>query len=138
MAAFCDVAFTEIGVGELNLTSNWLWFWIFIWFDFGRLGDRWFRFLLKLKTFYGSIELRFWCRRHFFSLSTTYHVSNINSKLNGPEVVSTGFGIFDFNLNIPVRCTSGNRKLSVTLAVSKSFSEAFLEIIKPEPEQNDG
>lgn len=62
----------------------------------------------------------------------------MTQKLNGPEAVSTGFGSLDFNRKIPVRCTSGNRKLSVILAVSKSLSDAFLEIIKPEPEQNDG
>ena len=62
----------------------------------------------------------------------------MTQKLNGPEAVSTGFGSLDFNRKIPVRCTSGNRKLSVILAVSKSLSDAFLEMIKPEPEQNDG
>ena len=59
-------------------------------------------------------------------------------KLNSPEAASTGFGSFDFNRKIPVRCTSGKRKLSVVFAVSRSFSEAFLEMMKPEPEQNDG
>ena len=78
MAVFCDEAFTkETGVGELNLTSNWLWFWIFIWLDFGRLGDRWFRFFLKLKTFHGSIKENFWYLRHFLSVNNIF-VTNIS------------------------------------------------------------
>ena len=93
---------------------------------------------------------------------------------NRPELDSTGFFNFDFIRRIPVKWTSGNRKLSVVLflfhlyfilgrrisrgpnngskiwtpnnvpkmepilATSKIFPVAFLEIINPDPEQNEG